>query len=47
MRNHAELSNYSVGMDWVETNFYGFKPFQETCQTARLKTLNSVLLARD
>ena len=28
VRNHAEFSNYSYGMDWVETAFFGFKYFQ-------------------
>eukprot|EP00438_Fugacium_kawagutii_P036752 Skav205308 [mRNA] locus=scaffold3444:56571:57953:+ [translate_table: standard] len=29
VRNDAELSNYSLGMDWVETSFFGFKPFEK------------------
>lgn len=29
VRNDAELSNYTHGMDWVETSFFGFKPFKE------------------
>ena len=28
VRNHADFSNYSYGMDWVETAFFGFKYFQ-------------------
>ena len=29
VRNDAELSNYTHGMDWVETSYFGLKPFKQ------------------
>ncbi|CAE7648085.1 CLPC1 [Symbiodinium microadriaticum] len=28
VRNRAELSNYSFGLDWIEAAYFGFKPFE-------------------
>ncbi|CAE7447611.1 clpC [Symbiodinium natans] len=28
VRNRAEISNYSFGLDWVEVEYLGFKPFE-------------------